>query len=112
MGAEKMAEEDPKITEIKEQLQKFCQDAIGDKEFKDIESAEVGNTILNQSMDLLQKEEYLAKHKLFVNVVVFNVNGYAETRSTLWTKDDKDLSILWTGAGKVGVLLKALANPM
>jgi len=69
---------------------------------------------VNKVFEYLQSEEVsiLKNHKLFVNAVVFNENGYAEHRSTLWTADDKDMSVMWQNEKKVGVFLKALANPL
>merc|ERR1711907_70593 len=106
----KMAEEDPQVTESKAKLEDIIKGLIGDKKFQDVEAPETANTIQNAAMEYLQAN--FEGHKIFVNVFIFNVNGYAETRSTLWTKDDKDMSVLVINDAKVGVILKALANPM
>merc|ERR1712031_35046 len=107
---DKMADEPKEVTECREKLTALCKDAVGEKSFADITATDVAKDIQEAAMKLVS--DAFAKHKVFINVFVFNVNGYAETRSTLWTKDDKDLSVMYCGEGKVGVLLRALANPM
>merc|ERR1712086_1075332 len=103
------------IDEIKEKLKEICTGVISiDTAFADIDAGQTSQEIVNKVFEYLQSEEVsiLKNHKLFVNAVVFNENGYAEHRSTLWTADDKDMSVMWQNEKKVGVFLKALANPL
>merc|ERR1712100_209238 len=69
---------------IKEMLKEICSKHIPkDSGFPEIDAGATAQKIVNDCFEFLQKEEYVKNHKLFVNAVVFNENGYAEHRSTL-----------------------------
>jgi len=85
-----------KIPEIQDTLRRICADAIPPgATFEQMNPSSVAQQIGSAAFDYLRQEDFLQKHKIWVNTMVVNLNGYVEYRNVLWTSTDKDLSIAW-----------------